>query len=146
MAGRVLEEFESELYLLRWEKRGGEWILELLLDKEEPVTTADCARVSDRVSGELDRLNLIQKEFVLQVSSPGIERPLVEARHFKDAVGSRVELHTYAPIADAKSFVGTLKSYDEERDRIAVEVDGEDVEVSLEGVSKATTKDIQPEV
>ncbi|MFB6290680.1 MAG: ribosome maturation factor RimP [Candidatus Bipolaricaulia bacterium] len=136
----VLEDFSSELYLLNWEKRGGEWVLELLIDKKEPVTTSDCAEVSDEVSAELDRRDLIRKEYVLQVSSPGVERPLKESRHFKGAVGGNVEVHTYGPINDSRNFVGTLRSYDEESGEIKLEVDGEYVDIPINSVSKATTK------
>ena len=120
LANEVLEEFESELYLLKWEKRGKEWVLELLIDKEELVTTSDCADVSGRVSSELDERGLIEREYVLQVSSPGLERPLIEARHFAGAVGGKVEVNTYGPIDGTKEFVGLLKKYDEEGEEIEV--------------------------
>ncbi len=140
LAEGVLEDFSSELYLLEWEKRGGEWILELLIDKEGLVTTSDCADVSSRASDELDKRDLIQKEYVLQVSSPGVERPLVDSRHFKGAVGGSVEVNTYGPIENSKNFMGTLSSYDEENREIELEVDGEYVNIPLDSVSKATTK------
>ncbi len=146
LVNEVLEEFESELYLLKWEKRGKEWVLELLIDKEESVTTSDCANVSGRVSSELDEKGLIEKEYVLQVSSPGLERPLIEARHFAGAVGGKVEVNTYGPIDDTKEFVGLLKKYDEEGEEIEMEVDGKIVNIPLDNVSKATTKDTNLEV
>ncbi|MCF7875864.1 ribosome maturation factor RimP [Candidatus Bipolaricaulota bacterium] len=146
LANEVLEEFESELYLLKWEKRGKEWVLELLIDKEESVTTSDCADVSGRVSSELDEKGLIEKEYVLQVSSPGLERPLIEARHFAGAVGGKVEVNTYGPIDDTKEFVGLLKKYDEDGEKIEMEVDGKIVNIPLDNVSKATTKDTNLEV
>lgn len=136
----VLEDFSSHLYLLKWEKRGEEWVLELLIDSESPVTTTDCADVSRRVSDELDNRNLIEKKYVLQVSSPGVERPLVKSSHFKGAIGGSVEVNTYGPIKDSKKFVGTLKGYDEERGEIELEVDGEFVDIPLDSVSKATTR------
>lgn len=146
LVNEVLEEFESELYLLKWEQRGKEWVLELLIDKEESVTTSDCADVSGRVSSELDEKGLIEKEYVLQVSSPGLERPLIEARHFAGAVGGKVEVNTYGPIDDTKEFVGLLKKYDEDGEKLEMEVDGKIVNIPLDNVSKATTKDTNLEV
>lgn len=146
MVEEVLEDFSSTLYLLKWEKRGGEWVLELLIEKEGPVTTSDCADVSSRVSDELDKRDLIQKEYVLQVSSPGVERPLVESRHFKGAIGGSVEVNTYGPIENSRNFVGTLKSYDEESGEIELEVDGEYVEIPINNVSKATTRMVDGEL
>ncbi|MBS3786886.1 ribosome maturation factor RimP [Candidatus Bipolaricaulota bacterium] len=140
LAEGVLEDFSSSLYLLKWEKRGGEWVLELLIDDEGQVTTSDCADVSGRVSDELDRRDLIQKEYVLQVSSPGVERPLIKARHYQSAIGGSVEVNTYGPIGNSRNFVGTLKSYDEENGEIELEVDGKFVNIPLDNVSKATTR------
>jgi len=145
LAEGVLEEFQSELYLLNWEKRGGEWVLELLIDKEEPVTTSDCAEVSNSISEELDRRDLIKQEYVLQVSSPGVERPLVKARHFKGAVGGSVEVNTYGPVENSRNFVGVLKSYDEEKGAIELDIDGELVDIGLDNVSRATIKMVDQE-
>ena len=138
---RVLEDFSSELYLLNWEKRGEEWVLELLIEDEDtPITTSDCAEVSSRVSRVLDELDLIQKKYVLQVSSPGVERPLVEARHFKSAVGGNVEVNTYGPIDGSKRFTGKLKSYNEKVGEIELELKEKSVDIPLDSISKATTR------
>jgi len=140
MVSEVLEGSRAELYLLRWEKKGPEWVLEVLIDKDGPVTTSDCVNVSKQISAELDKRGLIERKFELQVSSPGAKRPLVESRHFKDAVGSEVEVNTYGPIEGSKKFVGILKSYDQDEDRVEMEVEGERVNISLSNVAKASTK------
>ena len=143
---QVLEEFSSELYLLRWEKRGDEWILEVLLEKEGPVTTSDCAEVSKKISSKLDERDLIDREYFLQVSSPGVERPLTEHRDFDGAIGGGVEINTYGPIEGAKNFVVLLKSFNGETEELELEVDGKTVTIPLNNVSKATAKDINSEV
>ena len=140
MVSEVLEGSPVELYLLRWEKKGPEWVLEVLIDKDGPVTTSDCVNVSKQISAELDKRGLIERKFELQVSSPGAKRPLVESRHFKDAVDSEVEVNTYGPIEGSKKFVGILKSYDQDEDRVEMEVEGERVNISLSNVAKASTK------
>ena len=140
LTSRVLDDLDSELYLLKWEKRGKERVLELLIDKEGAVTTADCAEVSQLVSDELEREELIRDEFVLQVSSPGLERPLVEDRHYRGAIGETVEVNTYAPVESSRNFVGSLISYDEREGEIELEVDGRPIHIPLDSVSKATTK------
>lgn len=140
MVSEVLEDSRAELYLLRWEKKGPEWVLEALIDKDGPVTTSDCVNVSKQISAELDKRGLIERKFELQVSSPGAKRPLVESRHFKDAVDSEVEVNTYGPIEGSKKFVGILKSYDQDEDRVEMEVEGDRVNISLSNVAKASTK------
>ncbi|MBS3766365.1 ribosome maturation factor RimP, partial [Candidatus Bipolaricaulota bacterium] len=67
---QALGDKEEELYLLRWEKRGSKWVLEVLIDKSGPVTTADCADASRRISSGLDGSGLIDRKYELQVSSP----------------------------------------------------------------------------
>lgn len=140
MVSEVLEDSLAELYLLRWEKKGPEWVLEVLIDKDGPVTTSDCVNVSKLISAELDKRGLIERKFELQISSPGAKRPLVESRHFRDAVDSEVEVNTYGPIEGSKKFVGILKSYDQDEDRVEMEVEGERVNISLSNVAKASTK------
>lgn len=136
----VLEDREEELYLLRWEKRGKEWVLGVLVDKESPVTSSDCAEVSERISVDLDEAGLIDRQYELRVSSPGLERPLIEARHFQDAVDSLVEIKTYGPINGTKEFTGILNNYDPNEEKIEVQWEGEPLNISLSQVAKANTK------
>ncbi|MFP4136028.1 MAG: ribosome maturation factor RimP [Candidatus Acetothermia bacterium] len=131
---------EEDLYLLRWEKRGARWVLEVLLDKDEPVTTADCAEVSDLISAGLDETGVIDRSYELQVSSPGIERPLIESRHYQGAINRTVEIKTYGKIKGVKKFVGVLRGYDEKEDQIFLEYEGEEIKIPISSVAKATTK------
>ncbi len=140
LVNRALEDREEELYLLRWEKRGSDWVLEVLLDKEGSVTTSDCARASERISADLDEARLIDRQYELQVSSPGLERPLIEARHFEGAIDSLIEVKTYGPIEGSREFTGVLKNYDSEEKKIELEWEGEPLNIPLSQVAKASTK------
>lgn len=142
----VLESREEELYLLRWEKRGSDWVLEVLLDKEGSVTTSDCARASERISAGLDEAQLIDRKYELQVSSPGLERPLIESRHFEGAVDSLIEVKTYGPIEGSREFTGVLQSYDPDEKKIELEWEGEPLNIPLSQVAKASTKIKEAEV
>lgn len=142
----VLEEREEELYLLRWEKRGSEWVLEVLIDKEGSVTTSDCARASEKISAGLDESRLIDRKYELQVSSPGLERPLIESRHFEGAVDSLIEVKTYGPIEGTREFTGVLQSYDSDEKKIELEWEGEPLNIPLSQVAKASTKLTEEEV
>lgn len=142
----VLESREEELYLLRWEKRGSDWVLEVLLDKEGSVTTSDCASASERISAGLDEARLIDRKYELQVSSPGLERPLIESRHFEGAIDSLIEVKTYGPIEGSREFTGVLKNYDSEEKKIELEWEGEPLNIPLSQVAKASTKITEEEV
>lgn len=137
---------EEEVYLLRWEKRGSDWVLEVLLDKDEPVTTSDCADTSELISDGLDEADLIDRKYELQVSSPGLERPLIESRHFEGAVDTTVEIKTYGPIRGSREFVGILRQYDGKKKEIKLESEGEQFKIPLDSVAKATTKIADEEV
>lgn len=136
----ALGEKEEELYLLRWEKRGSEWVLEVLIDKDDPVTTDDCADASRQISSGLDDAGLIDRKYELQVSSPGLERPLIETRHFEGAVDSTVEIRTYGKIRGTKKLTGILREYDGEREELQLEYEGEELTIPMNSVAKATTK------
>jgi len=131
-----------ELYQLEWGKQGQRWVLEVMIDKKDgPVTTGDCATVSNKLSDELDKSGLITKSYELQVSSPGVERPLNEPRHYRLAVGRQITAKTFAKVDGRKQFEGELVDYDEEKQKIQVETQDGTVDLVLSNIAKSTTKD-----
>lgn len=83
-------------------------ILQLFIDKENGVGVEDCSRVSRQVSAMLDVEDPIQGRYTLEVSSPGIDRPLFEMAHYTKQLGKRIKVHMQAPINNRRKFVGTL--------------------------------------
>ncbi len=94
----VLEELGLELWDLRFEKEGSGWYLRYFIDKEGGVTIQDCEAFSRAVDKLLDEADPIEQSYVLEVSSPGIERRLTRPEHFERYVGSRVHLRLIRPI------------------------------------------------
>ena len=84
----------------------------------------DCALVSRELSDILDEQDFIDDAYVLEVSSPGLGRPLKKEKDFKRSIGEEVEIRTYRPINRQKEFVGILKEYDPDTVTIEYE-DGE---------------------
>jgi len=95
-----------ELYWLEYQKGPGRWRLRIMIDAEGGVTLNDCERVSRALEGPLDEM--IDHSYELEVSSPGLDRPLHTEEHFRSAIGRRVEVKTYAPILGERVFCGVL--------------------------------------
>jgi ribosome maturation factor RimP len=117
---------------------GGRQTLRLLIDKPEGVSLDDCSSVSRAISAALDVEDPIQGAYDLEVSSPGLDRPLRTAEHFQKFLGQRVRIKTFGPLPDCenrKSFPGILQGY--ENGWIVVDVDGKVFRIPHAQVSKA---------
>jgi ribosome maturation factor RimP len=122
---------------------GGRQVLRVFIDKANGVSLDDCTSVSRAVSAALDVEDPIQGAYDLEVSSPGLDRPLRTPEHFHKFLGSRVRVKTFGPLPECenrKSFIGILKSY--ENSTIAVDVDGKVFQVPHAQVSKANVEPV----
>src|ERR1041384_593723 len=119
---------------------GGRQTLRLYIDKPGGVSLDDCTSVSRAVSAALDVEDPLEGAYDLEVSSPGLDRPLRTPEHFEKYKGSKVRVKTYAPVGDRKVFVGILKGYVE--GNVVVDVDGKEFSVPHTQVSKANVEPI----
>lgn len=110
----MMEEYHYELVDVEYIKEGGNWYLRVYLDKEGGITIDDCEIVSRRLSERLDEKDFIEEAYILEVSSPGLGRPLKKEKDYIRSLGQEVEVRTYKAIDKQKEFVGTLKDYDKE--------------------------------
>ena len=85
-------------------------LLRVFIDHPEGITHDDCSSVSHQLSSVLDVESPIKQSYTLEVSSPGVERPLLEVDHYRCYVGSKVRVNCYVPINDRKTFVGRIES------------------------------------
>jgi ribosome maturation factor RimP len=95
-----------ELYWLEYQQAPGRWRLMVMIEKEGGVTLGDCERVSRALEGPFDER--IDHSYELEVSSPGLDRPLYTEKHFQRAIGQRVKVKTYAPIQGERVWSGVL--------------------------------------
>ena len=126
-----------ELVDVEFLREGGRWVLRLFLDKEGGVSLDDCQAISRQLEKLLDVEDVIEPAYALEVSSPGIERPLKTRAHFERFTGSDVEVKTFAPIGEPprKNYKGRLVGV--EGDDIRIEIDGREWVVPLEKIAKA---------
>jgi ribosome maturation factor RimP len=106
---------------LRHEGRRGGRVLRLYLDKEGGPNVDDLSRVSLRLSDLLDTSDAVEGTYTLEVSSPGINRPLKRPEHFMKFVGKRIRVRTRDPIDNRRSFLGILQEVLEDRIRLIQE-------------------------
>lgn len=109
-----IEANNFELVDVEFVKEGSNWYLRLYVDKEGGITIDDCELVSRQMSDILDREDYIDESYILEVSSPGLGRPLKKDKDFKRSLGEEVEIRLFKPIDRQKEYVGILKDFDKE--------------------------------
>lgn len=105
-----------ELVDIEYEKMGGDYVLSILVDKPGGITVNDTADLTDIISPLLDTIkpDPFPEQYMLEVSSPGLERPLKTAEALENAVGSYVNVSLYKAINKVKIFEGDLVAFDGE--------------------------------
>lgn len=119
----------------------GGTVLRLFIDKQGGVTHDDCSSISHAVSGALDVEDPIDGAYDLEVSSPGLDRPLRTPEHFARAAGQKVRVKTFGPVPELenrKTFVGVLQGFDD--GKVAVDVDGKLFRIPHALISKANVE------
>jgi len=117
---------------------GGHPTLRLYIDKAGGVSLDDCTQVSRALSAALDVEDPIEGSYELEVSSPGLDRPLRTREHFEHFTGEKVRVKTFGPLQEAdsrKTFVGRLQGMEDES--VVVEVEGAVFRIPLKLIAKA---------
>lgn len=109
----IMEENNFELVDVEYVKEAGMWYLRAYIDKEGGFTVDDCEMVSRKLSDWLDEKDFIDDSYILEVSSPGLGRPLKKEKDFKRSMGEQVDIKLYRAIDRQKDFSGALCAYDE---------------------------------
>ena len=121
----ILQELSFELVDVEYVKEGGTWYLRAYIDKPGGIAINDCETVSRALSDLLDEKDFIDDSYVLEVSSPGLGRPLRKEKDFLRSIGEEVDVRTFRPIDHQKEFTGVLKSFDKEKIVLEMEDDQE---------------------
>jgi ribosome maturation factor RimP len=110
-------------------------LLRIYIDQEAGITLHDCEAVSRQVSGVLDVENPIEENYDLEVSSPGLDRPLFNKEHFDRFADSKVSVRLRTKQAGRRRFEGILKGT--QGDEVILVVDGEQIGLPLDQIEKA---------
>jgi len=131
----AVEETGKELLGVEYISAGNNSVLRLFIDHENGINVDDCAEVSRQVGAILDVEDPISSEYSLEVSSPGVDKPLFEMSHFQSVIGETVNIKSSMPLNGRRKFKGTLVAI--ENETLIVEVDGTDYEIAINNVDKA---------
>ncbi|KAF5081163.1 ribosome maturation factor RimP [Acetobacterium wieringae] len=140
LAAPVVESLGYELTDLTFEKKGKDWYLTLFIDSENGISLEDCEKVSRPVSEMLDEQDPIEQSYFLEVSSPGMDRPLKKEKHFLSNLDKKIAVHLFAPMDGKKDIEGVLKSYT--TDELTLELEtGELLTLENSKIAKANRLD-----
>lgn len=121
----ITQKHGFELVDVEYVKEAGSWYLRVYIDKEGGIAVDDCEVVSREADPILDTDDCIEESYILEVSSPGLGRPLKKEKDFKRSIGKAVECNLYKAIDKQKEFEGVLKDFTE--DTVTIEIDEKDL-------------------
>lgn len=122
LIGPIVSGMGFELVDVEYVKEAGVHYLRSYIDKPGGITVDDCEAVSRIFSDKLDQEDFIEDSYIMEVSSPGLDRPLKKEKDLKRSLGKKVEIRTYRPIEKEKGFYGILCAYDD--NSVTIEGDG----------------------
>ena len=121
----ITQKHGFELVDVEYVKEAGSWYLRVYIDKEGGIAVDDCEVVSREADPILDTDDCIEESYILEVSSPGLGRPLKKEKDFKRSLGKSVECKLYKAINKQKEFEGILKDFTE--DTVTIETEGNEL-------------------
>lgn len=112
-----------EIWDIRFAKEGSDWYLRIFIDKDGGISIDDCVDLTHAITKPLDEADPIAQSYMLEVSSPGVERELTKDAHFEKYIGSAVMLRAIRAIDGVRDFNGILKAYEDKK--ITIELQDE---------------------
>jgi len=131
----VLDEAGIELVDIEYLSERGRCVLRVFVDRDGGITLNDCAQLSREIGVLIDVKDIIQHEYVLEVSSPGLNRPLKKEKDFLWAIGKKVKVQMANPVKGRSNFTGYLKDLKDKM--LCLDVENNPVLLPLRDVKKA---------
>lgn len=119
----LMEAHQFELVDVEFVKEAGTWFLRAYIDKPGGITIDDCEVISRALSDLLDEKDFIEEAYILEVSSPGLGRPLKKDKDLERSLGESVEVRLFKAIDRQKEFTGILRAWD--KDTVTLEFEDE---------------------
>ncbi len=131
----ILKDEGLELVDVEYKKLGKTWTLRVFIDSKQGVTVDNCQKVSRQISDLIEIDDLISNPFLLEVSSPGLDRPLKKEKDFLRFKNKVVQVKTFSPMENRKKFQGTIQ--DCKNQILFLDEKGVSIEIALDKISKA---------
>lgn len=107
----VAKQEKIEIVDVQYIKENGDWIVRIFIDKDDGIAMSDCERVTHIFSNVLDKSGILKESYVLEISSPGLNRVLKKEESFERFIGSKVKIQTLKPINNQRIFLGKLLDF-----------------------------------
>jgi len=133
----IFNENKIELVDLTYRREGSVRVLRILADAEEGITADECTKMNEVVGEVLDREGFINDNYILEISSPGLDRHLKTKTDFLRVKGKKVQVYTYTPIDEKKEFIGSLEEVDDSGITLLAQ-DRYITQIPFDKISKAT--------
>ena len=131
----IIEENHFELVDVEYVKEGANWYLRVFADKEGGININDCVLISRALEEKLDADDFIEEAYILEVSSPGLGRPLKKEKDYIRSIGKSIDIKLYKAIDKQKEFTGILKEYSS--DQVVITIEDEDVTFETRSIASA---------
>lgn len=139
LAKPIVDSFGLELFDVEFVKENNEWFLRIFIDSEDGITIDDCTNVSRKLSDKLDELDPINVSYYLEVSSPGINRPLKTERDFERYIDHKIKVKLYEAVNGKKVLKGVLKSFSD--GKLILACDDKEFEIDKNKIALANLDD-----
>lgn len=126
----VVRDENLELVDVEYKKEGKNWYLRIYIDKDSGVSVEDCQKVSRQIEDMIQIDEIIHSAYILEVSSPGLDRPLKKEKDLLRSIGKKVSVTTYSPIDKQRNFVGIIKDFSNQT--LSLDVNGKSVAIPFE--------------
>lgn len=131
----TVEGLGFELWGYEYRPHSESALLRIFIEKETGISVDDCALVSRQIGAVLDVENIIPVAYILEVSSPGMDRVLFTPEQYKNYIGDTIKVRTRTPIEERRNFKGQLKEINQ--NSITLEVDNQEFEIPFETIDRA---------
>ena len=132
----IIKEEQAELVEIIFRKEAGRQVLRVLADKQGGIKLSDCARINERIGQALDQADIIQESYVIEVDSPGIDRPFRTKRDYEKAVGRLVRVTLKERVLDKKEYIARLEEVTDAGVKIDVKKKGV-IDIPFEKIVRA---------
>ena len=132
----ILQEEQVELVEILLRREAGRQVLRLLVDKDNGIQLSDCIKLNEKIGRVLDEGNVIQENYVIEVDSPGIDRPFKVKRDYERAIGRLVRVTLNEKILGKKEYIARLEEISDAGVKIDVKKKGI-IEIPFEKIVRA---------
>ena len=131
----TVEGLGFELWGYEYRPHSESALLRIFIEKEAGIAVEDCAQVSRQIGAVLDVENIIPVAYILEVSSPGMDRVLFTADQYQSYIGDTLKIRTRTPIEERRNFKGSLEKVNESN--VTIKVDNQEFDIPFESIDRA---------